>query len=361
VTSSLFSSLRLRDLELANRIVAGPMCQYSAIEGAAGEWHQMHLGTLAASGYGLLIIEATAVEPIGRISHGCLGLYSDETEAALARVVGLCKRQGFAAIGLQIGHAGRKGSVAPPWAGGGPLAADAGAWPTVAPSAVPHRSDMPTPEALDEAGLARVKAAFVTAAQRAERIGIDLLELHMAHGYLLHQFLSPLSNRRGDAYGGSLEQRMRYPLAVFDAVRRSWPAGKPLGVRISASDHVPGGWDIDQSRVLAQRLIGIGCDFITVSSGGVSPDQKITPGPGYQLPLVDALRDAISVPVIATGMLQDVQMAEAVVGAGRAELIAIARGALDNPHWPWHAARTLGANISHPVQYRRASPGVWRP
>ena len=361
VTSSLFSPLRLRDLELVNRIVAGPMCQYSAVGGEAGEWHRMHLGALAASGYGLLIIEATAVEPVGRISLGCLGLYSDATEAALAEAVGICKRQGFAKVGLQIGHAGRKGSSAPPWDGGSPLAAGAGAWPTVAPSAVPHRADMPTPAALDEAGLERVKAAFVGAAQRAERIGIELLELHMAHGYLLHQFLSPLSNRREDAYGGSPERRLRFPLDVFDAVRRVWPSHKPLGVRISASDHVPGGWDVDQSRILAQRLIAIGCDFITVSSGGLSPDQKITPGPGYQLPLIDALRDAITVPVIATGMLQDVQLAEAAVRAGRADLIAIARGALDNPHWPWHAARTLGAAVNHPIQYRRASPGVWRP
>lgn len=354
--TQLFTPFKLGSLTLPNRIVIAPMCQYSADEGLAGDWHLMHLGQLALSGAGLLFIEATAVERDGRITHGCLGLWSDATEAALARVLAAVRRHSRMPIGIQLGHAGRKGSSHLPWQGGQQLGSAEGAWMTDAPSALPHASHEVAPRALDEAGLKRIRTAFVDAAQRACRLGLDVIELHAAHGYLLHEFLSPISNQRSDRYGGSLDNRMRFPLEVFEAMRAALPAGFPLGVRISATDWVEGGWDLAQSLVLAQALKARGCDFIDVSSGGSSPQQKIPLGPGYQVPLAEAVRRGTDLPTIAVGLITEPEQAEAILQAGQADLVALARGMLYDPRWPWHAAARLGGQVQAPPQYWRSQP-----
>ena len=356
IMSALFSPFELGSLRLPNRIVIAPMCQYSAEDGRATDWHLIHLGNLAMSGAGLLIIEATAVSPEGRITAADLGLYSDDTEAALGRVLAAVRRYSAMPIGIQLGHAGRKASSQVPWDGGQLLAPDDGGWQTVAPSAVPHAAGEQPPVALDAAGLARVRDDFVSAARRAARLGIDLIELHCAHGYLLHQFLSPLSNQRDDAYGGSLENRLRFPLEVFDAVRAALPAGLPLGVRFSATDWVEGGWDVEQSIAFSEALQARGCNFLHVSSGGLSPQQKIPLGPGYQIPLAAAIRRAVRTPVIGVGLVTQPEQAEAIVADGQADLVALARGMLYDPRWPWHAAAKLGAQVQAPPQYWRSQP-----
>jgi 2,4-dienoyl-CoA reductase-like NADH-dependent reductase (Old Yellow Enzyme family) len=353
----LFEPLALRGLQLPNRIVVSPMCQYSALEGCAADWHRVHLGQLALSGAGLVMIEATAVEPRGRITPGCLGLYDEATEAALARTLEVVRAvAGPVPLGIQLGHAGRKASSAAPWDGGQLIAPSAGGWGPVGPSALAHRDGEPPPEALDAAGLAAIRDAFVDAARRAARLGLDALELHAAHGYLLHQFLSPISNRRTDAWGGDLASRMRFPLAVFDAVRAVWPSERPLGVRVSATDWVDGGWDPEHTVVFARELTARGCDWIDVSSGGVSPAQRIPLGPGYQVPLARRVRDAVGIPVIAVGLITEPRQAEAIVASGDADLVALARGMLWNPRWPWHAAAELGATVQAPRPYWRAPP-----
>ncbi|MGB7481433.1 MAG: NADH:flavin oxidoreductase/NADH oxidase [Burkholderiaceae bacterium] len=354
--SSLFSPYALGALALPNRIAVAPMCQYSADDGAATDWHMIHLGQLALSGAGLLFVEATAVEPEGRISPGDLGLWSDRTEAALAPVVQAIRRHSPIALAIQLGHAGRKASSQAPWDGGQSIPVADGGWQTVAPSALPHSPGEPAPLALDAAGLARVKAAFVSAAERALRLGFDAIELHAAHGYLLHQFLSPLSNVRDDAYGGSLENRMRFPLEVFDAVAAVVAGRIPVGVRISATDWVDGGWDIEQSVVFARTLRQRGCAFIHVSSGGVSPLQKIPVAPGYQVPYAARIRSETGLPTIAVGMITEAEQAEAIVASGQADMVALARGMLYDPRWPWHAAARLGASVTAPRQYWRSQP-----
>ncbi len=354
--SKLFSSLKLGQLQLPNRIVIAPMCQYSAEEGKATDWHTIHLGQLALSGAGLLIVEATGVEPIGRISPADLGLYSDETEAALHKVLGAVRRYSDMPLGIQLAHAGRKASSRVPWEGGSLLLPDEGGWPVVAPSPIAHGLNEPPPVALDEAGLLRVRNAFVQAAQRAARLGFDLIEVHAAHGYLLHQFLSPLSNQREDQYGGSLANRMRFPLEVFAAVREAFPADKPVGVRISGTDWAEGGWDIEQSVAFAQALEALGCAFMHVSSGGLVTGQKIPVGPGYQIPLAEAVRQQVGIPVIGVGLITEPEQAEAIVAEGRADAVALARGILYDPHWPWHAAAKLGGQVSAPRQYWRSQP-----
>ncbi len=354
--SVLFSPYALGPLTLRNRIVIAPMCQYSAENGNAGDWHMIHLGQLALSGAGLLVIEATAVEDIGRISLGDLGLYSDDNEAALGRVLAAIRRHSRMPVAIQLGHAGRKASSHAPWDGGQCLAPAEGAWQTVAPSALSHAPGEPPPLALDAAGLARVKAAFVRAAQRADALGLDAIELHAAHGYLLHQFLSPLANQRGDAYGGALENRMRFPLEVFDAIRAAVPARMPVGVRISATDWVDGGWDVAQSIAFGQALAQRGCSFMHVSSGGVSPLQKIPLGPGYQVPLAEQIKRGVGLPTVAVGLVTEPAQAEAIVKAGEADLVAIARAILFEPHWPWRAAAELGAQVEAPPQYWRSQP-----
>jgi len=354
--SKLFSPIHLGQRVLSNRIVISPMSQYSAENGRASDWHLIHLGQLALSGAGLLFIEATAVSPEGRISPGDLGLWSGETEAALAHVLQSFRRHSSMPVAIQLAHAGRKASTQVPWEGGQSITPQNGGWQTLAPSALPFASDDFRPVALDEAGLQRVRNDFVSAAQRADRLGIDVIELHAAHGYLLHQFLSPLSNARTDPYGGSLENRMRFPLEVFEAMRGAVPADRPVGVRISATDWVAGGWDLEQSIVFARELQRRGCDFIDVSSGGLSPLQQIPVEPGYQVPFADRIRRETGLTTIAVGLITEPEQAEAIVASGQADMVALARGMLYDPRWPWHAAAKLGAQVDAPKQYWRSQP-----
>jgi 2,4-dienoyl-CoA reductase-like NADH-dependent reductase (Old Yellow Enzyme family) len=359
-TPSLFEPLTLGGLTLANRIAVSPMCQYSAENGAANDWHLQHLGSLSLSGAGLVIVEQTAVEPPGRISHGCLGLYSDANEAALARVVGFCRRAGSAAaLGIQLAHAGRKGSAKLPWEGGGPLPPEADAWTTAAPSAIPFDNRWPAPQELDGAGLERIRDAHVAAARRAERLGFDLVELLAAHGFLLHSFLSPITNRRTDSYGGSLANRMRYPLEVAAAIREVWPRHKALGMRITGTDWVNGGITPDEAGICAGKLRDIGFDYVCVSSGGISPAARPAIAPGFQVPLAAAVKKASGIAVQAVGMIVDPHQAQAIVADGHADCVALARGFLDDPRWAWHAAAALGADASYPPQYLRARPEHW--
>lgn len=355
--SRLFSPFDLGAVSLPNRIVVSPMCQYSADgDGSATDWHVMHLGQLALSGAGLLFTEATAVEAVGRISPWDLGLYSDANEAALARVLDLVRRCSTMKVGIQLAHAGRKGACDVPWRGNGQLPPEAGGWTTVGPSPIAHAEDEAPPAALDASGLARVREAFVDAARRAARLGFDVIELHAAHGYLLHEFLSPVANRREDAYGGSLENRMRFPLEVFDAMRAALPATLPIGVRLSATDWVDGGWDVEQSIAFSLALKARGAAFIDVSSGGVSSQQKIAAGPGYQVPFAQRIREATAMPVMAVGLITTASQAEAIVAEGQADLVALGRAMLYDPRWPWHAAAELGAQVEGPPPYLRAPP-----
>ncbi|SFL81405.1 NADPH2 dehydrogenase [Bradyrhizobium sp. NFR13] len=356
--SALFSPFKLRDLTLPNRIVIAPMCQYSAEDGRATDWHMIHLGNMALSGAAMLVIEATAVEAIGRITPGDLGLYNDATEAALKPVLAAIRKHSTIAVAMQIAHAGRKASSHAPWDGGQQVPLDKGGWVAHAPSAIPQKSGELPPQEIDAAGLMRIRDAFVATAKRAERLGIDALEIHAAHGYLLHEFLSPISNQRTDNYGGSLENRMRFPLEVFDAVRAAFPAHKPVGVRVSASDWVEGGWDVEQTIVFAQELKKRGVDWMDVSSGGVSPQQKIALGPGYQVPFAEAVKAATGLPTIAVGLITEAQQAEDIVASGKADLVAIARGILYDPRWPWHAAAQLGGQVQAPPQYWRSQPST---
>ena len=333
------------------------MCQYSAIDGRAVDWHTIHWGQLLQSGAGMFTIEATAVSPIGRITHGCLGLYDDACEQSIRERLAIARANAPAIpVAMQLAHAGRKGSSRVPWEGGQLIPVDQGGWVPLAPSAIAQHHDEPAPKAIDATTLAQIKREFADAACRAVRIGIDALELHMAHGYLLNEFLSPLSNQRDDAYGGSFENRIRFPLEVFAAVRKVWPQGRPLGVRISATDWVAGGWTIEDSIALVKRLQGAGCDWIDTSSGGISPAQKIPLGPGYQVPLARAIRAATSIPTMTVGLITDARQAEAIVKAHDADLVAMARAMLWDPRWPWHAAATLGAQVTAPMQYWRSAP-----
>jgi 2,4-dienoyl-CoA reductase-like NADH-dependent reductase (Old Yellow Enzyme family) len=358
--SQLFSSFQLGGLALPNRIVISPMCQYSAQDGLTNDWHLIHLGHMALSGAGLLFVEATAVEAAGRITPQCVGLWCDETEAALARTIAAVRGQSPMALGIQLGHAGRKASAAQPWHGGGQLGLDAGGWDAVAPLAIPFDGHARAPRALSEDEIARLVESFAASARRAVRIGFDAIELHAAHGYLLHQFLSPLSNTREDAYGGAPENRMRFPLAVYDAVRAVVPAHVPVGFRVSGSDWVEGGWDIDQTIAFAQALKARGCDFIDVSGGGISAAQKIPLGPSYQVPMARAVKAATGLPTIAVGLITEPDQAEAIIGTGDADLVALARGMLYDPRWPWHAAAQLGATVKAPNQYLRSQPRQYR-
>jgi 2,4-dienoyl-CoA reductase-like NADH-dependent reductase (Old Yellow Enzyme family) len=353
MTSALFQPLTLRGLTLQNRIVIAPMCQYSAEDGLVADWHRVHLGSLAHSGAGLLIAEATAVSPEGRISDRCPGLWSDAHEAAWSDVIATVRRHSSMPLAIQLAHAGRKASCAVPWKGGRQLAPDAGGWDTVGPSSLPFRDGDRAPAELDAAGLARLRTAFADATRRADRLGFDAIELHAAHGYLLHQFLSPLSNRRTDGYGGTLENRLRFPLEVFDAVRAAWPAHKPLGIRVSATDWVSGGWDLPQTLALARELKARGADDIHVSSGGLHLAQQIQACPGYQVPFAEAIRAETGLVTIAVGEITGARQAEAIVAEGRADAVALARGILYDPRWPWHAAAELGAQVDAPPQYWR--------
>lgn len=343
-------------MALRNRVVISPMCQYSAVDGRASPWHLIHLGSLALSGAGMLCTEATAVEPDGRISPADLGLWDEATEVALQPVLAAVRAHAKIAVVMQLAHAGRKASTQVPWQGGMQIPGAQGGWQPHAPSAIPQRPGEPPPQALDRTGLARVRDAFAAAAGRADRLGIDGLEVHAAHGYLLHEFLSPIANQRTDEYGGSLANRMRFPLEVFDAVRAAFPASKPVGVRVSASDWMDGGWDLAQTIALAGELAQRKVDWIDVSSGGISPLQKIVPGPGYQVPFAEAIKRATSVTTMAVGMITTPAQAEDIIATGKADLVALARAMLYDPRWPWRAAAELGATVDAPPQYWRSAP-----
>ena len=354
--SQLFSPLHLPSprggITLANRMVVAPMCQYQADNGCATDWHLMHWANLLNSGAALFTIEATAVLPEGRITPQCLGLWDERTEAALAEH--LQRARALApptAVCIQLAHAGRKASSAVPWQGGQLLSPDQGGWQTVAPSALPHLPTEAPPTELSVAELVQICEAFVAAARRAQRIGVDAIELHAAHGYLLHQFLSPLANQRSDAYGGAFENRVRFPLEVFVAVRAAFDG--VLGLRLSATDWVEGGWDLPQSEAFCQQLKAAGCDFIHVSSGGVSPLQKIAVGAGYQLPFARAIHASSAMVTTAVGLITDADQAEAILQAGDTDLVALARAFLYEPRWGWHAAARLQGTVA-------ASPSYWR-
>jgi 2,4-dienoyl-CoA reductase-like NADH-dependent reductase (Old Yellow Enzyme family) len=359
----LFRPLALRGLTLANRIVVSPMCQYSAVDGEPQDWHLQHLGGFAASGPGLIMVEATGVEPTGRITPRCTGLYSDACEHAFGRIVRLVRGTGLAKIGIQLAHAGRKGSTAPPWLGGKPLPIDdAQAWRTVSPSAVPFAPDWPAPKAADDDDLARLRRSFVDAAERALRAGFDLVELHCAHGYLLHQFLSPLANQRIDGYGGSLDNRMRLPIEIIRVVRSVWPQEKPLGVRISATDWVEGGFNPDEAVRFVAAAKAEGIDYVCVSSGGMVP-HGVPPAitPGYQVHLAEKVRRETGVVTRAVGLIADPHQAESILAEGKADMVALARAFLDDPRWAWRAADALGEpSLAYcPPQYKRARPDLW--
>lgn len=352
--AGLFSPLTLRSVTLRNRVGVSPMCQYSSVDGLANDWHFLHLGSRAVGGAGIVIAEATAVTADGRISPADLGIWGDEHVEGLARCVRLIEANG-AVAGIQLAHAGRKASTAPPWEGGHAVAPEDGGWrPVWAPSAVAFGSRSPVPEALSIDGIREVVHAFAEGALRAREAGFRAVELHAAHGYLLHQFLSPLSNQRTDEYGGSFENRIRIVLQTVDAVRGVWPESLPLWVRVSATDWVEGGWDLEQSVELARLLKTRGVDLIDCSSGGVVPGAQIPAGPGYQAPFAAEIRARAGIATAAVGLITEPEQADAIIRGGQADLVLLARAVLRDPYWPLHAAKRLGADIRWPVQYLRA-------
>jgi 2,4-dienoyl-CoA reductase-like NADH-dependent reductase (Old Yellow Enzyme family) len=356
--STLFSPFRLRGLELPNRIVISPMGQYSADEnGRAGDWHLMHLGHLAMSGSGLMFTEATAVQPEGRISRHDLGIWSDDHIEPMKRVVDFCRRYGGAKLGMQLYHAGRKGSVTVAWEGQKPVSPADGGWQIFSPSASAH-GGRATPVALDDKGIRKSIEAFAAAARRADAVGFDTLEIHGAHGYLIHSFLSPFGNQRTDGYGGSRDNRMRFALEVFDAIRAVWPERKPLGMRLSVTDWAEGGWSVDDSVELSVKLREHGCDFVTASSGGVTAEQQLKVHPGYQVPFAERIRREAGIATIAVGLITEARQAEEILSSGKADLVALARGMMFNPRWPWHSAVELGESVFYPKQYDRSHPSM---
>ena len=359
MATSLFSPIKLAGVELDNRIVISPMCQYSADDGCANDWHMTHLGMLANSGAGLLVVEATHVERHGRITHGCLGLYSDDCEAALAHVIDTARRYGTTKFGIQLAHAGRKASAQLPWDGGTALKPGEDPWETMAPSALPFGPGWPVPREMTAADIERARGAFVAAAARAVRIGFDAIELHGAHGYLMHSFMSPLSNRRTDHYGGSYENRMRFPLEVADAVRAVVPRTIALGARITGSDWLDGGLTPADAIACAKMLKQVGFDYVDISSGGISADARTPTTPGYNVPIAEQVRRATGIATRTVGLIVTAKQADTIVAEGKTDMVALARAVLDDPHWGWHAARTLGAEVKRPRQYLRASSTLW--
>jgi 2,4-dienoyl-CoA reductase-like NADH-dependent reductase (Old Yellow Enzyme family) len=352
----LFDSFRIRDLEFSNRVFVSPMCEYSSVDGYANDWHLVHLGSRAVGGAGLVLTEATAVLPEGRISPHDLGIWKDEHVDFLKRIVSFIHEQGSVA-GVQLAHAGRKASTRRPWEGDGVVPETEGGWQNVmAPSAIQFADNYPTPQALTVDGIQQVVRAFADAARRACDAGFRVIEIHAAHGYLIHEFLSPLSNHRDDTYGGSFENRTRLIREIVTAVRSSWPKGAPLFVRISATDWVEGGWDLEQSIELARSLKQLGVDLIDCSSGGTVPHAKIPAGPGYQTPFAQRIRHEAEILTGAVGMITSPVQAEQIIGTGQADAIVIAREFLRDPYWPLRAAKELGQSISWPVQYLRAAP-----
>lgn len=350
---NLFATLRLRELELKNRIGVSPMCEYSAKDGHPQAWHMVHLGSRAVGGAGLVFTEATAVQAIGRISPADTGIYLDSHVEAWKPIAGFIREHG-AVAGMQLAHAGRKGSTAVPWLGGGKVAASEGGWEPVAPSAVAFDASYPQPRALTIAEIDQIVEDFRAAARRALAAGFQVAEVHAAHGYLAHEFLSPFANQRTDEYGGSFENRIRFAVRVVEAVRETWPEKWPVFVRISATDWKEGGWDLGQSIELCKRLKGLGADLIDVSSGGMLPGVKIPVGPGYQVGFAEAIRREAGIATAAVGMLTDAAQAETVLTSGQADVVFLAREMLRDPYWPRRAAQELGVKIKPPVQYERA-------
>lgn len=353
----LFSPLELRDLTLPNRIVVSPMGQYSAEEGCATEWHRMHLGSLAVSGAGLLIVEATAIHPKGRLSPKDLGIWSDENAAALEPAIRFCREHGGAKLGIQLWHAGRKSSTTVAWERQRAIPVEDGGWSPYSASAIPY-PNRNMPIALDHDGIKSTIRDYVEATRRADSLGFDLIEIHGAHGYLIHNFLSPITNARTDEYGGSLENRMRFGLEVFRAVRDAWPERKPLGVRISTTDWIDGGWEVEDSIEFVRELKKLGCDYITASSGGSAPEQRLNVYPGYQVPNAQRIRDETGMCTMAVGLITEARQAEEILTSGKADLVALGRGMLYNPRWPWHAAVELGEEFYYPKQYERSHPSM---
>jgi len=350
--SQLFTPLRLRGTTFRNRVWVSPMCQYSAVDGLPGDWHLVHLGARATGGAGLVVSEATAVSPEGRISPGDTGIWTDEQAAAWSPIAAFVRGQG-AVPGIQLAHAGRKASTDVPWRGRGAVDPADGGWQTVAPSPLAF-GDWPTPKELSEGDVAGVVRSFADAARRADAAGFEVVEIHAAHGYLLHEFLSPLSNRRADRYGGTFEGRVRIVLEVVDAVRAAWSDRKPLLVRLSATDWVDGGWDVEQTVELARLLVGHGIDLVDVSSGGLAPEQRIEAGPGFQVPFARAVREGSGLPTAAVGLINEPSQAEHVLVEGSADAVFLARAVLRDPMWPLRAAHELGVAVEWPEQYQRA-------
>ncbi|HWV43175.1 NADH:flavin oxidoreductase/NADH oxidase [Pseudorhodoplanes sp.] len=347
MTSALFSPITLRGLTLPNRVVVSPMCQYASEDGSATDWHLQHLGSFSLGAAGLVITEMTMVSRVGRISQKCAGLYSDENEKALKRVIDFCKTFGVAKQGVQIGHAGRKGSTQPPAQGGKPLKPEEGAWETLGPSPIPFGEGWPLPREMNKTDLKQVLDEFVSAVQRADRVGYDLVEIHGGHGYLLNQFLSPLANQRSDEYGGSVEKRMRYPLEVFAACREVWPKDKPMGIRVSAVDWVDGGTTVEDTVAFAKELKKLGCDFVDVSSGNVDLRQKVPFAPAFNAPFAERVRREADIPTMVVGLITKAREAEEIVASGKADMIVIGRAAMWDPRWAWHAAEELGAETPY--------------
>jgi 2,4-dienoyl-CoA reductase-like NADH-dependent reductase (Old Yellow Enzyme family) len=357
--SHLFSPIALAGVELANRIVVSPMCQYSADQGMMTDWHMTHLGMLANSGAALVVIEATGVEPRGRITHGCVGLYSDETEKAMKRVIDHCHRIGTAKFAIQLAHAGRKASSQLPWEGGAALPVGADPWETIGPSAIPYGPGWHTPREMTEDDIATVKDAFVASARRALRVGFDVIELHAAHGYLVHEFCSPISNKRTDRYGGSLENRLRFAIETMTALRAAVPRSVPLGARITGSDWVEGGITPDETVALARAFKSVGCDYVDVSSGAIASNIHNPTALGYNVSLAEKVRREAGLPTRTVGLIVSAKQAENIVAEGRADMVALARAMLDDPRWGWHAALTLGDDIVRARQYLRVGPKLW--
>jgi 2,4-dienoyl-CoA reductase-like NADH-dependent reductase (Old Yellow Enzyme family) len=351
----LFDPLEIRGVTLANRIAVSPMCQYSSPDGFATDWHLVHLGSRAVGGAGLVFTEATAVTPEGRISPQDLGIWKDEHIEPLSRITHFIRQQG-AVPGMQLAHAGRKGSTKRPWEGTGEVAKSEGGWEPLAPTASAFEPDYPVPAALDAAGIGRIVNAFTDAARRALNAGFEVLEIHAAHGYLIHEFLSPLSNQRTDSYGGSLDNRIRFLYETVAAVRKVWPERLPLFVRISASDWVEGGWDVDQSIYAVKKIAPFGVDLIDCSSGGLDPRQKIAIGPGYQVQFSQQIRDAAGILTGAVGMIEVPNGASQILRENKADLVIFAREFLRRPYWPLEEAGRLGVRLAWPAQYLRAAP-----
>lgn len=355
MTVKLFSTFKVRSLEFRNRIFVSPMCQYSATDGVPNDWHFVHLGSRAVGGAALVIVEATGVAAEGRISPGDLGIWNEDQVRAFQRITSFVSAQG-AVPGIQLAHAGRKGSMPLQWIDQRVLQATQGGWQTVAPSPIPFDEGYSTPHELSKSEIVELVRKFADAAHRALAAGFKVIEIHMAHGYLLHEFLSPLSNQRRDEFGGDLEGRMKFPLQVAQAVRTAWPADLPLFVRISATDWVEGGWDLQQSIEFSKRLREIGIDLIDCSSGGNVQGAKIPVGPGYQVPFASAIRKEAGIATAAVGLITEPEQAEDILQRGDADVIVMARAFLRDPYWPLHAAQSLSADMSWPIQYLRAKP-----